>query len=157
MVHRLYSLNFDVKPNIIEKNSYFIPSGYDNLNVLNSFDQNGDLSRMFNDRIMKVKTKTEEKEEEMICEDPQVFLKKWYGTSSQHQKAPTKTMETEEKNQSESKPKNEDLIKLIKEKERQNLTESTSKKQLTENASTTKTNANDFLKKRLDALRKKKE
>ena len=50
----LYSLfNYDLvhKPNMIEKNSFFIPSGYDRLSILKSNDTEHDLDYEFSDKI----------------------------------------------------------------------------------------------------------
>lgn len=79
LVHRLYKFEFFSKPNIIDKESFFIPAGYDSLNLLNSFDVQNDLSKIYSERINSSKVHVKATEEEVVCEESQAFLKKFYG------------------------------------------------------------------------------
>lgn len=45
-----------------------------------SFDVIGDLGKLYSDRITSVKSKSTVNEEEISCEDTQIFLKRYYGT-----------------------------------------------------------------------------
>ena len=74
----LYSLfNYDLvhKPNMIEKNSFFIPSGYDRLSILKSNDTEHDLDYEFSDKIKEEKEEIKI-EDEIECEKSSDFLKK---------------------------------------------------------------------------------
>jgi hypothetical protein len=82
IVHRIYDYDFYHRPNIIDRDAYFIPAGYDSLQVLNSFDIQGDLQKIYNERISNIEEKGNTLEKEIVCEDAQVFLKKFYGQSS---------------------------------------------------------------------------
>ena len=65
------------KKEIIEKDSYFIPSGYDSLGLLRDADTAGDLKKTFEDEVKVEKKKERKKEEpEIECEDTNSFLKK---------------------------------------------------------------------------------
>jgi hypothetical protein len=86
LIHRLYKFDFNSKPNIIDKESYFIPSGYDSLPILTSYDVQNDLNKSYSDRIAVTKTKTVNSEEEVISEDSQSFLKKFYGAQPTQEK-----------------------------------------------------------------------
>lgn len=79
LLHRLYKFDFTAKPNIIDKESYFIPSGYDSLSILKSYDAQNDLDKIFAERINSTKQSAKALEEEITCEDSQMFLKKFYG------------------------------------------------------------------------------
>ena len=73
--HTLFNFDLVHKSNMSDKNSYFIPSGYDRLSVLKSNDTQHDLDYEFTDKIK------EEKEENIIedeikCENVSDFLKK---------------------------------------------------------------------------------
>lgn len=57
VLHRNYGLNYSNKPNLSDKDSYFVPSGYDSLPVLKGFDSNDDLNRVFDERIPPNKSK----------------------------------------------------------------------------------------------------
>ena len=84
LLHRLYKFDFTIKPNIIDKESYFIPAGYDSLNLLQSFDFQEDLKKIYTERIVIIKAKLTQNDEEIQCEDSQQFLKKFW-------EKPTKT------------------------------------------------------------------
>lgn len=75
----MYKFEFFSKPNIIDKESYFIPAGYDSLSLLNSFDVQNDLSKIYSERINSSKSITKPFEDEIMCEDSQAFMKKFYG------------------------------------------------------------------------------
>ena len=61
----------------MDKESYFVPSGYDSLPILKSFDIRDDLKTIYDDRIVPVKQKNMVKEEEVTCEDLNLFLKRY--------------------------------------------------------------------------------
>lgn len=75
----MFGFEFKHKPNIVEKDAYFIPAGYDSTPLLASYDLQGDLAKIFNEKISNVKQKQANNDEELICEDVQIFLKKFYG------------------------------------------------------------------------------
>jgi hypothetical protein len=61
----------------MDKDGYFMPAGYDTLQVLKSFDIRNDLRTLYDERILPVKQKSLAKEEEVICEDLNLFLKRF--------------------------------------------------------------------------------
>ena len=61
---------------MIDKNSFFIPAGYDRLSVLKSSDTQSDLDYEFTDIIKEEKEEEEKIEEEILCENMSDFLKK---------------------------------------------------------------------------------
>ena len=71
-------LNFDLvhKSNTNEKNSYFIPSGYDRLSVLKSNDTQKDLDYEYSDKIKPEKEEEPQLEEEIKCEKLSNYLHK---------------------------------------------------------------------------------
>lgn len=74
----LYSLfNYDLvhKPNMIEKNAFFIPSGYDRMSILKNNDTQKDLDFDFLDKIKEEKEEIKV-EDEIECEKSSEFLKK---------------------------------------------------------------------------------
>jgi hypothetical protein len=77
ILHRIYKFEFRHKPNIMDKDAYFVPSGYDSLPVLKSFDIRNDLRTLYDERIYPVKQKSLLKEEEVTCEDLNLFLKRF--------------------------------------------------------------------------------
>lgn len=83
LLHRLYKFDFSIKPNIIDKESYFIPSGYDSLSLLKSFDIQNNLDQIYSERIGIQKTKVTQAEDEVQCEDSQQFFKKFWDVRSQ--------------------------------------------------------------------------
>ena len=76
--HRLFNLDLIHKSNMIDKNSYFIPSGYDRLSVLKSNDTQKDLDYEFSDKIKEEKEENKDIvfEEEITCLNESDFLKK---------------------------------------------------------------------------------
>jgi hypothetical protein len=61
----------------MDKDSYFVPAGYDTLEVLRSYDIKNDLKTLYDEKIFPAKQKSVAKEEEVICEDLNSFLKKF--------------------------------------------------------------------------------
>lgn len=57
ILNRIYNFEFLNKPNLSDKDSYFVPSGYDSLPVLKGFDTNDDLNKFYDDRIPAFKNK----------------------------------------------------------------------------------------------------
>ena len=74
--HQLFHFDLTHKPNLIDKDAYFIPSGYDSLSALKNSDTQGFLEVLYDERIPPEKTKNVIKEEEIVCEDTNVFLGK---------------------------------------------------------------------------------
>jgi len=58
----------------LDKDSFFIPAGYDSLTILKSFDMNNDLAKIYEERIPEIKPKNLVKEQEVICEDISAIL-----------------------------------------------------------------------------------
>jgi dynein light intermediate chain 1 len=77
ILHRIYKFEFRHKPNIMDKDSYFIPAGYDSLSVLKNFDIQNELQLLYEDRVPYVKPKNVIKEEEIVCEDVNLFLRRF--------------------------------------------------------------------------------
>ncbi len=77
ILHRIYKFELRHKPNIMDKEAYFVPAGYDSLAVLKSFDIRNDLRTLYDERIYPVKQKNMLKEEEVVCEDLNLFLKRF--------------------------------------------------------------------------------
>ncbi len=65
------------KPNTLDKDSYFIPGGYDSIGLLKGFDINNELSKIYEEKITTIKHKNIIKEQEIICEDLSIFLNAW--------------------------------------------------------------------------------
>lgn len=61
----------------MDKDAYFVPSGYDSLPVLKSYDIRNDLRTLYDERIIPVKPKSMVKEDEVVCEDLNLFLKRF--------------------------------------------------------------------------------
>jgi hypothetical protein len=61
----------------MDKDSYFVPASYDSLPVLRSFDFRNDLRILYDERIYPIKQKSLTKEEEVVCEDINLFLKRF--------------------------------------------------------------------------------
>ena len=74
--HRLFDFELPHKPNLIDKDCYFIPAGYDSLTALKSMDTQNDLNVLYDERIPQEKIKNFITEEEIVCEDTNVFLGK---------------------------------------------------------------------------------
>jgi len=83
LLHRLYKFDFNLKPNIIDKESYFIPAGYDSLSLLKSFDIQNNLDQIYTERIGVLKAKVMQADDEVQCEESQQFLKKFWDVRSQ--------------------------------------------------------------------------
>ena len=74
--HSLFNFDLVYRPNMIDKNSFFIPAGYDRLSVLKSSDTQSDLDYEFTDIIKEEKEEEEKIEDEILCENMSDFLKK---------------------------------------------------------------------------------
>jgi hypothetical protein len=61
----------------MDRDSYFVPAGYDSLSILRSFDIQNELQLLYEDRVPYVKPKNVIKEEEVQCEDLNLFLKRF--------------------------------------------------------------------------------
>ena len=72
----LFKFHLIHKPNLIDKDSFFIPSGYDSLDSLKLSDSLHYIDMLYEDRIQSEKMKPIIEEEEIICEDTNVFLGK---------------------------------------------------------------------------------
>jgi len=57
ILNRTYNFEFNYKPNLSDKDSYFVPSGYDSLPVLREFDSNDELKKLYDERIPPLKNK----------------------------------------------------------------------------------------------------
>ena len=71
--------NFDLihKPNLVDKEAYFIPAGYDSLENLRLSDSSTKyIDMLYEDRIINEKSKPIQEEEEETCEDTNLFLSK---------------------------------------------------------------------------------
>ena len=77
ILHRIYKFDLRHRPNIMDRDSYFIPGGYDSLAVLKNFDMQNELSMLYEERVPPVKVKNLLKEDEIVCEDVNVFLKRF--------------------------------------------------------------------------------
>ena len=74
--HVLFNLDLVHKSNTTDKNSYFIPSGYDRLSVLKSNDTQNDLNHDYADQIKGEKEEDTKMEDEIKCEKLSDYLKK---------------------------------------------------------------------------------
>ena len=72
----LFKFHLIHKPNLIDKESFFIPSGYDSLDSLKLSDSLHYIDMLYEDRIQSEKIKPSIEEEEIICEDTNVFFGK---------------------------------------------------------------------------------
>lgn len=71
--------NFDLihKPNLVDKEAYFIPSGYDSLDNLRLSDSSTKyINMLYEDRFVNEKSKPIQEEDEIVCEDTNTFLGK---------------------------------------------------------------------------------
>ena len=73
--HSLFNFDLIHKSNIIDKNAFFIPSGYDRLSVLKNSDTDQELDYEFTD-VIKEEKEENKVEEEIVCEKVSDFLKK---------------------------------------------------------------------------------
>ena len=76
ILHILFNFDLIHKSNLIDKNSYFIPSGYDRFSVLRSNDMNKDLDFEYSDVIKEEKEDEAKEEAEIKCEKISDYLKK---------------------------------------------------------------------------------
>jgi hypothetical protein len=60
----------------MDRDSYYIPVGYDSSSILKNFDSQGHLEILYDERIQKISQKNIIKEEEVVCEDTNAFLGK---------------------------------------------------------------------------------
>ena len=74
--HVLFNLDLVHKSNTTDKNSYFIPSGYDRLSVLKSNDTQNDLNHDYADQIKGEKEEDTKMEDEIKCEKLSDYLQK---------------------------------------------------------------------------------
>ena len=72
--HLLFNFDLMHKSNVIDRDSFFIPSGYDSLQTLKESDNNEYLKILFEEKIQKEAEKNIPIEEEIICEDTNIFL-----------------------------------------------------------------------------------
>ena len=120
--HSLFNYDLVHKPNMIDKNSYFIPSGYDRLTVLTSNDSQHDLDYEYTD-IIKEEKEEEIIEEEVICEKVSDFFKKVKDRVYRSRKSIIREDLKSGKNlQFKDIPKKKDTIELEKEKEKEKPT-----------------------------------
>jgi hypothetical protein len=61
----------------MDRDSYFVPAGYDSISILKSFDIQNELQYLYEDRVPYTKPKNVIKEEEVLCEDLNLFLKRF--------------------------------------------------------------------------------
>ena len=87
ILHRIYKFEFRHKANTMDKDSYFIPAGYDSTSVLKNFDIQNELGLLYEDRVPVVKPKNVINEEEITCEDVNVFLKRFVDKGQKIQSA----------------------------------------------------------------------
>ena len=73
--YSLFNCDLVHKPNMIDKNSFFIPSGYDRLSVLKTNDTQNELDYEFTD-IIKEEKEEEKIEDEIKCEKVSDFFQK---------------------------------------------------------------------------------
>jgi hypothetical protein len=61
----------------MDRDSYFVPAGYDWISILKNFDIQNELQLLYEERVPYVKPKNVIKEEEVVCEDVNLFLKRF--------------------------------------------------------------------------------
>ncbi len=61
----------------MDRDSFFVPAGYDSAPLLRDFDIQNELESLYEDRVPYIKPKNVIKEEEVMCEDVNIFLKKF--------------------------------------------------------------------------------
>ena len=61
----------------MDKDAFFVPAGFDFLQLLKSNDVNNDLNKLFEEKITFIKPKNIIREEDVICEDINSFLAKY--------------------------------------------------------------------------------
>ena len=73
--HILFNFELAHKPNFIEKEAYFIPSGYDDLNLLNSNEEiKKYLEESYEEKIKNELNEKKTTEEDIQCEDTNTFF-----------------------------------------------------------------------------------
>ena len=73
--HTLFNFDLLHKPNLIEKEAYFIPAGYDNLSILNSNEETKrHLEDYFELKILSEDNNKNNYEEDIQCEDINTFF-----------------------------------------------------------------------------------
>lgn len=73
--HTLFNFELLHKPNLIEKEAYFIPAGYDNLNIINSNEETKKyLDDYFEMKILSEDNNRYNIEEDIQCEDINTFF-----------------------------------------------------------------------------------
>ena len=76
LCHYLFGFDLMQKPNLTEKDSFFIPAGYDSLTALKNSDTQNMLSVLYDERIAAPKEKGYINEEDIFCEETNTFLAK---------------------------------------------------------------------------------
>lgn len=72
--HILFNFDLIHKPNLVDKEAYYIPAGYDNLDLLKSNDeQKNYLKESYEKKILPINKKNIQ-EEDIQCEDTNVFF-----------------------------------------------------------------------------------
>lgn len=78
MIHMIYGIKFEIIPQLVEKTSIFIPSGWDNENKIAIIDEHNkafNTDDHFNEHIVKpIIMKPVNHEKEIVAEDEQEFL-----------------------------------------------------------------------------------
>ena len=72
--HLLFNFDLMHKSNVIDRDSFFIPSGFDSLQTLKESDNNEYLKISYDEKIQKEAEKNIPIEAEIICEDTNAFL-----------------------------------------------------------------------------------
>lgn len=109
ILHRIYKFDLRHRPNLMDRDSYFVPAGYDSISTLKSFDIQNELSMLYEERVPYVKPKNVIKEEEIACEDSNAFLKRFISSTK-------KPEPTSRRNISEHAYSTEDSKSLLEEK-----------------------------------------
>jgi len=77
--HLLFNFDLVHKSNVIDRDSFFIPSGLDSNQTLKESDNSGYLNISYDEKIQKEAEKSIPIEDEIICEDTNTFLGKLKG------------------------------------------------------------------------------
>ena len=72
--HILFNFDLVHKPNLNDKEAYFIPSGYDNLDLLNSNDEQKNYLKETYEKKITLTMKKNIQEEDIQCEDTNTFF-----------------------------------------------------------------------------------
>ena len=118
--HILFNFELAHKPNFIEKEAYFIPSGYDDLNLLNSNEEvKKYLEESYEEKIKKESNEKKVIEEDIQCEDTNVFFEflKKKGVKGKENILKKK----EQLNSSSIEQKKKEIINDIKKEEKNEL------------------------------------